>query len=683
MAATRPTSTLGYRPHLDGVRAIAVVLVIAFHAGYGWATGGFVGVDVFFVLSGYLITLLLVGELFETEHVRMSRFYARRARRLLPASVATLAVVAALSRWLLDAVGRAQTATDVRAAAAYAANWHLAFSGRDYFAPGDIPSPLVHYWSLAVEEQFYLVWPALLLGLWWLARRTGGGPARTLRVVLAATVAIAAASVALSLVLTPSPGAYYGTHTRAYQLLAGAIVALAVKIQSSRTKSPGAHVRSTTRVAGAVLVGGGIAGIVWAAHAIPDATGYPGAQALAVTAATVAVLVGLELASVSPFHRALGARPLAATGRLSYSLYLWHWPVLVFAPLLATRMGWGVLENRPLELAIVAAIALASYRLLEQPVRFRLRPAAPSPAVVAAGLALSAFVAFTAVPAITPAGATARTALAAVTDLARPIAGCPYFPEDWPSPAASRPCVVRTGGRFTVALVGDSHAQMWAPTLDALAAKLGFTFVTVTRGGCPANDILVYHIDDDGQKTPDENCSAWRDAVYPRLVAQYHPDVVIMSTRSYVDGIVAGDHTVLPGQPEHIRLWTSGFEHEARLFATGGAQVLVSEILPTLPQRVPACLAAHDAGTRACDFPATDDIKRAPYNAAIAALPSLVPGVHAFDPQAIVCPAGLCPARIGDVIVHRDDNHVTATFAGRVPDQFLALVRGAGVALAP
>ncbi|HJR27014.1 MAG TPA: acyltransferase, partial [Acidimicrobiales bacterium] len=170
----------GYRPHLDGLRAVAVLLVVAYHAGFAAISGGFVGVDVFFVLSGYLITRLLVAELVADGRLRLPRFYARRMRRLLPASALALGGAVFASIHLLDRAQQLAVAEDVRWSALWSANWRFVQARTDYFAPGDVPSPVVHYWSLAVEEQFYLVWPALLLGLWWLLARRAGRPTAAL-----------------------------------------------------------------------------------------------------------------------------------------------------------------------------------------------------------------------------------------------------------------------------------------------------------------------------------------------------------------------------------------------------------------------------------------------------------------------------------------------------------------------
>jgi peptidoglycan/LPS O-acetylase OafA/YrhL len=669
-------SSLGYRAHLDGLRAVAVLLVIAFHAGYAAVPGGFIGVDVFFVLSGYLITRLLVTELTGRGHVRLARFYARRMRRLLPASALTLAGVVAASAYLLDRAQQLPIGSDVRWSALWMANWHFVQARADYFAPGDVPSPVVHYWTLAVEEQFYVVWPALLLALWALFARRARRPTAAL---VTAVAVLAGASAVASVVLTPSNAAYYGTHTRAYQLLSGALVALVL------VRAGGAAERLrrvlTPPVATAVA-GAGLVLLGACAVRIHGAGGYPGWPALVVTGATVLVLVALECGAPGPAHRLLGANAPAAVGRVSYSLYLWHWPVLVFAPLLATRWHHPWLGGRPAMFAAMGAFAMASYLLVERPIRFRVVPKAPSGAVIACGLALSSLVAVAIAPQLLPSGSDEHIALAAVRDLARPEP-CPYFAADWHDPATAVPCTWRTGGKYTVALVGDSHAQMWQPALDRIAEKYDLTIVRVTRGGCPANDVTVYHLDDGGAKVPDHECTAWRAAMYPRLIADFHPDLVLVSTRSHVLGIQDHGSFLLPTDPRYLPLWTDAYVRSLRVLASGGARVLVSAILPSLPERVPACLAAHGLKTHLCDWPVTVDKRVGPFNDVIRGLPAQVPGVAAIDPTPLACPGGTCTAVIDGIVVHRDDNHLSATYVATLADRFEALLRGGGATLGP
>jgi peptidoglycan/LPS O-acetylase OafA/YrhL len=525
-----------HRPHLDGIRAVAVVLVILFHLGYGWIPGGFVGVDVFFVLSGYLITGLLVDELVRRGRIDLAHFYARRVRRLLPAAVLVVAVVIVATAGLLDRVDQAAVRGDAASSALYGANWHFALAEGDYFAPGDVPSPLIHFWSLAVEEQFYVVWPALLLGLW-LALASQSRGARLLGPLLGAVLALTGVSAALSVLLEPGPLTYYGTHTRAYQLLAGAALAIAARRLVGR--APGAATAAAAvRAAGAALAVAALLALALLAHEISGAEKYPDLPGLAVTLASVALIAALDLMGDHPLRRLVGARLPAAVGRLSYSLYLWHWPTIVFLPVLAQRHDMPLLDHRVALVAATTVLAVVSYRLWEQPIRFRAWRGAPARRVVVAGLAGSVALSLSTVPVLRPPSGFESRALASVRDLAQPGA-CPYFHRDWP--ADGRACVQRSGRGATVALVGDSHAQQWQPALQALAERHDLTVIRATRGGCPANDVTVDRPPDvRGLTGSGRQCTDWRHRVLPDLVARHDPDVVFVATRSHVSAIDAG-----------------------------------------------------------------------------------------------------------------------------------------------
>jgi peptidoglycan/LPS O-acetylase OafA/YrhL len=676
VSAARPKD--GYRPQLDGIRAVAVILVILFHLGYAWMPGGFVGVDVFFVLSGYLITGLLVDELARDGRVVLARFYARRVRRLLPAAILVVAVVIAGSLGLLDRVDQATVGDDAMFSALYSANWHFALAGGDYFAPGDVPSPLTHFWSLAVEEQFYLVWPALLLGLWAIAARWRRD-ARPGSVLLGGVLVLAAVSAVLSLVLEPGGMTYYGTHTRAYQLLAGA--ALAIGARRYLARPPGAENGDRrVRAGGALLSVAAFGALVALAAGIPDAQDYPGVAGLGVTAASVALIAALDLMGRHPLRRLAGGRLPAAVGRLSYSLYLWHWPVIVFLPLFADRHDWPVLGRKPALVVAMTVLALVSYRLWEQPIRFRAWPRAPARRVVLAGLAASIALSAVTIPFLQPPGGFEGRALASVRDLAKP-GDCPYFARDWPDPAASHACVQRKGHGLTVALVGDSHAQQWNPAFQVLSARYDLTVIRATRGGCAANDVTVDRLADardvSGSGT---ECAAWRHVVYPDLVARFHPDVIFVATRSQPSALVDGGKRIEPFTDEHRRLWSAGWDWTLRTLRSGGARVVVSEIMPTLPQRVPACLADAGKPTTACDFPVSVDKQVGAYNAIIRRH-ARAAHVAVFDPRPIGCPGGICRAMAGSIVVHRDDNHLSATYVRSRAGQFEAALKRAGVDL--
>jgi peptidoglycan/LPS O-acetylase OafA/YrhL len=363
-----------HRPGLDGLRALAVFAVVLFHSGYGWASGGFLGVSLFFTLSGFLITSLLVAEHSATGSVSWRRFYVRRARRLLPASLVCIAMVMAAAPWWTDSQRR-RLPGDVLASLGEVANWRAAvaqMSYRDMFEQA--ASPLAHFWSLSIEEQCYLVVPVIVV----LGLRRG-------RNALMAVLAMAIVASTVAIVSTDDfDVAYNGTHTRAAELLVGALVAVVV---------------AGRRPTGRVVQCAGI-GMLAALGALVVTTTLDSAWivdgGLTVFAAGSALLV--VAASGGPLGRLLGWRPLAAVGQVSYGVYLYHWPVfLLMSP---SRVGVDGAALLALRLAVVAVVAITSYRLLEQPIRqgrLLVGSRRVVPALVASTLAL-AFVALVVLP---------------------------------------------------------------------------------------------------------------------------------------------------------------------------------------------------------------------------------------------------------------------------------------------
>jgi peptidoglycan/LPS O-acetylase OafA/YrhL len=349
----------GFRPDVEGLRAVAVACVLLYHAGIPFAGGGYVGVDVFFVISGYLITGLLLRELEKTGTVSLARFYSRRAKRLLPLTVVVLAFVVVLSWLLFDPIRMDETSFGIVAAGLYVMNWLLAVEAADYFAAGLQASPVQHFWTLAVEEQFYLVWPALLLGVGWWCKRTGRGLRPTLGGVLAV---VAASSLAYGVYSTDveAGAAYFSTLTRGWELALGGLLALAPA--SALGRLPGWMARALAWV--------GLGAVAFAAYRFNDDTLFPGTAALIPTLGTAAIIAagfGAGAGSVAAFpspSRLLALGPVRHVGRISYSWYLWHWPPLVFAAAV-----WGKLS--PAEgLAVLAASyipAVLTHHLVENP----------------------------------------------------------------------------------------------------------------------------------------------------------------------------------------------------------------------------------------------------------------------------------------------------------------------------
>ncbi len=347
-----------FRPDIEGLRGVAVLLVVLFHAGVAPLSGGFIGVDVFFVISGFLITGLLVEERARSGRIDLAAFYARRIRRLLPAAALVVAATLPAAWVLLDPLSRGDVLLDGAAAAGSVANVRFAVVASDYFAPDVAPSPFLHFWSLAVEEQFYLVWPALVIGAFALVRR---------RLAVAAVVgAILAGSLALELVVTEAaPGlAFYLLPTRAWQLAAGALLAILVgRVAAGAAGRWTRPVASLTGWAGLVAVAG-------SAAAFDASTPYPGTAALAPTLGAAALILAGSRAA-GPVGL-LSVSPLRFLGRISYALYLWHWPLLVLGAAAVGSAADGAELTGVQAAALVGlAVALAtlSTLLVEEPIR--------------------------------------------------------------------------------------------------------------------------------------------------------------------------------------------------------------------------------------------------------------------------------------------------------------------------
>ena len=684
-----------FRPDIQGLRALAVLLVIFAHAGFGTLSGGFVGVDVFFVISGFLITSLLVREATRSGGVSLVGFYARRARRILPAAavVAAATVVAAIV--FLPLVRAVEVIKDSVWAAAFAANVRFASVGTDYFAQGEPASPLQHYWSLSVEEQYYLVWP-LLLVLWiaWLRYRgSGRTPTDDLRTPLLAVLVLSLASFAWSLWATyESPTtAYFSTLTRAWELGVGSALAI-VMARGSRI---GAW--RPPRWLVEVLGVAGVLAIALACLAFSPSTPFPGHQALLPVLGTAALLYVGGVERPGSVTGVLSVRPARVVGDWSYSLYLWHWPVIriaedhlhvarlpldKLAPALVLVFGLSALTYRfveepfrrggtwarprlglalyPLSLAMVLAVAVAGRAWVDGELGLH----GDNPAITTAdfqGASLSNDPAVALVQASTLA---AREGQPVPSDLVPGLLGLRK------DTAPLGDCDYRTGTRAlcpngdidsdqVIVLVGDSHARAWSPAFTELGRQHGYRTYYLVFSGCSATRAIQA---EPQNLRPWDDCESFKDWVV-ETVGGLDPDVVVVAT-SAVSPIVGPDGRpvgLLAEREEFGRLVRAGFAETLAELKPLTDELVVLGNTPKLPRHPGVCLSQGDGVTLAdCLF------RRGPVMHAIQMgfkQAAREHGIGFVDASPWFCYQLVCPSVIGRTIAMRDSEHMTPEYA--------------------
>nr|WP_307857338.1 acyltransferase family protein [Mycobacterium sp. SM1] len=563
-------------PALDGLRAVAVALVLAEHGGIPALGGGFIGVDVFFVLSGFLITSLLLDELGRTGRVDPAGFWVRRARRLLPALV-LLVVTLGMARDLFPQEAVTGLRDDAIATLLWVANWRFIAQKTDYFTQGAAPSPLQHAWSLGVEEQFYFVWPlvlitvAVVLAAW--ARRyrlwaTVSG-VRLIVFVMAALGALAsAAAVAVFLPEASHHRLYFGTDTRAQALLIGAAAA-ALLVRDWPALNRGCCViRSrAARWAARVLPIIGVAGLAAGAHyATGSARELRAGLLAAVAVAAVLVIAPVALDQRGPIARALAWHPLVRLGTISYGIYLWHWPI--FLVLNGERTGWSGWRLLAVRCVTTVAVAAVSWWLVEQPIR-RWRPVRV-PLLRLAGATVVTAAAVTVL--VVPAG----VGRVAVSGTSLPPGVSPVAVVSPAPPAGSRP-VPAVGRRdparaFTVSVFGDSIA--WT-LMHYLPATPGFNFVDHTIIGCSIVRGGPYRYF--GQVIDQKpECDTW-PARWAAQVSRDRPDVVLLVIGRWetIDRVNEGRWTHI-GNPEFDSYLAAELQRALDILGSTGARVVVA-----------------------------------------------------------------------------------------------------------
>jgi peptidoglycan/LPS O-acetylase OafA/YrhL len=652
----------GYRPHLDGLRAVAVYLVVLFHAGSDRFNGGYIGVDVFFVLSGYLVTQLLVRDLVGTgTSIRFGRFYSRRFRRLLPAAFVALIVTAFVFTALASPLEVAEAVGSFKAAFLYVTNWYFIDQSAGYFGADLSGNPVLHFWSLAVEEQFYLLWPLILGGLVSVSRRFG---ARSWSVVRIAVAVGAIASVAWAWALRDvDPNrAYYGTDARAYQLLVGAFIALTPGMV--RRLGRGAVVAKVAAVVGLI-------GLVFVASAWADLDAIERGTVVAVV--TALVIAALEAGHGGPAGRMLSAEHVVYLGRISYGTYLWHWPVVI---VINRSFALSTLSTIGVTVLLATALAALSFHMLERPIRMSALLDRHRGAVIASGLAISVVAALVLIPAITDPDDSAR-------DVAGPeltTSGLVPVPSDldWQAIGATLPrlhncfgeppdaCTVVRGPGAHVLLIGDSHAAMVAPTLTKVAKDQGLTLSVAVHGSCPWQRDLFSR--PAGADSALEVCRREKADLYERVLPALAPDVVVAMNLAHEDPTLLGpylgpDGDILePGAPTADDWLERTTRDAVDVFRDGGADVVLLEPIPYKSQFNPLeCLSEAEVVDE-CRYvarggPTTmEEVYRR--------LDAQADHVWSADLDKLVCPfLPICDPIVNHEVVKLDSTHLTPPFA--------------------
>lgn len=657
--AAKPSTHLSFRPDIEGLRAVAVILVVVFHAGFPAVNGGFVGVDVFFVISGFLITGLLVKEVTHGGTVSIRNFYARRIRRLLPLSTVVLLATAFVSRFAYAPVDRAAIGGDIRASAMWMANWNFASSAVDYMSNSD-KSPVLHYWSLSVEEQFYVVWPLLIILLASARFLPHASTAqRIVRMRIGLTL-LAALSFVLSGLTSASSGpwAYFGLHTRAWELAFGGLVALTANYWRSIPE----------RMAYALGMLGGLA-ILYSALMFTRDTVFPGTAALVpVVGACLVIAAGMR--TRHGVAQILSVWPMTAIGRVSYGWYLWHWPCLILAgvwfPSSAENAELGIDSGPQVSVRIIAVVisfllSVATYRLVEQPVRTsRVLNGSASVSIVS-GLAMVATVVATTFL-LLPNTDTAHVALS--PGKARADTGAvPNCFITFESTNVDSKCIFGDPrGDKTVALIGDSHAAHWYSAMDAYAKAKHWKLLYWTKPACAIADVNLYTAVFKREYT---ECVTWRKNVFAALAKQPHLDAIVVGrSYSYLMSVRNSNGQVV-SMAAGQKLWAEGSAASFDALSQLTDSVIVIREIPRPLGDVPTCISKNPNHIALCSYPR--DGSHIHLDSAIYAAEHSVADparVHFIDPTDIVCQSNPCSvvSKKGTIIFY-DRHHLTGTFS--------------------
>jgi peptidoglycan/LPS O-acetylase OafA/YrhL len=652
---TAPVTIWVYRPELDGLRTLAVFLVLLFHCGVGAFGGGFIGVDVFFVLSGFLVSSILLEEAWSRGTIDLPGFLARRVRRLLPAAVIVVVATCVISVLTSTVIRRLPWVGDAQSALLYVSNWRFLFESRDYFGADVDKSPFQHFWSLSVEEQFYFVFPLLLLVVACAGRQRR--PRARALVVVVGILAVGSLASQLYWGMHDPERAYYATDARIYQLLAGVLGALAWR-RSARRGDGGLRSGSATRRPGSTLALLGLLVLV-GNPVVPVSASVRGLLATAVALPLILAV----MSGVDPAARWLLTRPVVTyLGRISYGIYLWHWPVVLT---LHQIFRTGPFVIVAMTAAISTGLAAVSFEVLEQPIRRSPRLALVSLPTVLVGVGLSALVAVTVVPRIL--GSDQPPAIAAhqrnSTHTVLPTGPVPAglhwkefgeqkgLDDTWCTRRDTHSCLLHHGNGPRVLLVGDSHSKVLGEAFLDLAKRQDFTLYGSVVGSCSwfPHTTATRHTE-----TENRDCHAVVLTQLPRsrLIADGDPGLDFPQLASRAVREVTGD-----------------------IESAGARTVIVRTMLTTSISSLSCLSAARDQSE--CEEVQSEKLE--PLDSYYLTAAADDPDVSTIDVNRVMCPGfPLCAALLDGQPVWRDRRHYLPSTLVAHDQQIWQQLRGTG-----
>ena len=671
-----------FRADIEGMRGIAVLLVLLFHASIPGFNGGFVGVDVFFVISGFLITGMLLREYETTGKISLGNFYARRLRRLLPASALVLVVTLIASILFLPPLSIPSVARDISAAALYISNIVFAFRATDYFAAGAAPSPILHFWSLGVEEQYYLFWPAIFLLVAFGAKKI------RIRIGIAITgIGIFSFIFATYLVTRAGPWAFFSLPTRAWELALGGLLAVL-----------GTWLSKTPRWIAVLLGWCGLAAVIYSGIFITATAPFPSWPALIPTLGAALLIISGSRASGYGPARLLRQKIPQFFGSISYSLYLWHWPLLVI-PLAMQDSPLNIYQRSGLALLGIPC-AYATKRWVEDPLRhgrfIGTRPrrnlmTAAAMALIITGVALTTDYLVTTnshrnVATMTPEAKIAELnallnpltennkstnarpdtlASPVPTNLQpqlidakndRPITYIDHCHTQLNRPPSTSSCLYGDlKSNTTIVLFGDSHALSWFPALNIVAKKNGWKLLSLTMSSCTPADIPAWSASNNAIM---KNCAIWRTNSLKRIALAKPLIVVVAGTRGFAT--VDSKGRLLSGSAKSAA-WRNGMKRTVAQLKLTSSKVLYIADTPASLVDPPVCLSAHPENALACATPVVNAIQIDWTRQEVSM--TIDEGIAFIDPALWICPTSPCPVVLGNLLIYRDGGHLTATFS--------------------